>query len=130
MHINNLGGPKGAATASLDRPAAPARSSFGSLVAGSTSGVPRSAAPTGTNILAKTISSQGTPGAGFGAPYTQAMTANASAGGAQAPAANLQQQSAEQKALYDIMKMSLMSFVNTSFNMNQNRPKMEFASEE
>lgn len=114
MHINNLGGPKGAATASLNRPAAPARSSFGALVSGSTSAAAPSA-PTGTNILSQTISSQGTPGAGFGAPY-------AAAGGAQP--------TAEQEALRDLMKMSLMSFVSTSFNMNMNRPKMEFSSEE
>ncbi|SET76853.1 hypothetical protein [Stigmatella erecta] len=125
MHINNLGGPKGAATAALNRPAAPARSSFGALVTGSTS-VASPSAPTGTNILSKTISAQGTPGAGFGAPYTQAMTANAEANTAAGGAPG----TAEQEALRDLMKMSLMSFVSTSFNMSMNRPKMEFSSEE
>jgi hypothetical protein len=122
MHINNLGGPKGAAAASPGQPTAPARSSFGALVSGSTSVAARPTAPSGSNILAQTISSQGTPGTGFGAPYTQAMTANAAAGGAQS--------TAEQEALRDLMKMSLMSFASTSFNMSMNRPKMEFSSEE
>ncbi len=133
MHVNNLGGPRMPVTTTTGTTQT-ARTSFGSLVQGS------AATPTmgraglsGSNIIASAISvnSGGVPG--FGAPYQQAMPAAPATGTPQPqtpPATNggivpaeAQAQIEQQKALKDLMKMSLMSFISTTFQMGMNRPK-------
>ena len=134
MHVNNLGGPRMPVTTTTGT-AQTARTSFGTLVQGS------AATPTmgraglsGSNIIASAISvnSGGVPG--FGAPYQQAMPAapgpTAGAAQPQTPAtpggefnAELEARFQQQKALEELMMMSLSSFISTTFSMGMNRPK-------
>jgi hypothetical protein len=134
MHVNNLGGARMPVTTTPGTTQT-ARTSFGTLVQGG------AATPTmgraglsGSSIIASAISvnSGGVPG--FGAPYQQAMpSAPAPTAGAtqpQTPTApgsefngELTAMFEQQKALKDLMKMSLMSFISTTFSMGQNRPK-------
>jgi hypothetical protein len=135
MHVNNLGGPRMPVTTTPGT-AQTARTSFGTLVQGS------AATPTmgraglsGSNIIASAISvnSGGVPG--FGAPYQQAMqgTPAPTAGAAQpqTPTTPGGEFSAEldklkqDAALKDLMKMSLISFISTTFSMGMNRPKAD-----
>src|SRR5687768_16604800 len=117
MHVNNLGGARMPVTTTTGTTQT-ARTSFGTLVQGSV-GTPGRAGLSGSNIIASAISvnSGGVPG--FGAPYQQAMpsTPAPTAGATQpqpSPAApgGQQTQAAEQKkALEELMKMSLVSFI-------------------
>jgi hypothetical protein len=135
MHVNNLGGARMPVTTNTATTQT-ARTSFGTLVQGSaaTPAMGR-AGLSGSSIIASAISvnSGGVPG--FGAPYQQAMpnapSPTAGATQPQTPPATtggefngeLQAQFEQQKALKDLMKMSLMSFISTTFSMGQNRPK-------
>lgn len=134
MHVNNLGGARMPVTTTPGTTQT-ARTSFSTLVQGS------AATPTmgragvsGSSIIASAISvnSGGVPG--FGAPYQQAMPgAPAPTAGAtqpQTPSEGLNSEiegmyaeQEQRKALMDLMKMSLMSFISTTFSMGQNRPK-------
>lgn len=76
MHVNNLGGARLPVATSAGSSTQTARTSFSTLVQGSTS-LPASspAAIPGSSVVATTIAnnSSGVPGAGIGAPYQQAM---------------------------------------------------------
>jgi hypothetical protein len=135
MQVNNLGGARMPVTTTSGT-AQTARTSFSTLVQGSaaTSTVGRGGI-SGSSIIASAISvnSGGVPG--FGAPYQQAMPAAPAAGATQPqtpPATNggivppeVQAKIEQTKALEDLMKMSLVSFINTTFGMGMNRPKAE-----
>jgi hypothetical protein len=89
----------------------------------------------GSSIIASAISvnSGGIPG--FGAPYQQAMPAAPAAGATQpqtSPATpgsefngELQAQFEQQKALKELVKLSLTSFIGTTFSLGMNQPKIE-----
>ncbi len=134
MHVNNLGGARMPVTTTPGTTQT-ARTSFGTLVQGSAA-TPTTgrAGLTGSSIIASAISvnSGGVPG--FGAPYQQAMPSTpaptAGATQPQTPPApgnefngELEAKFKQQKALKDLMKMSLMSFISTTFSMGMNRPK-------
>jgi hypothetical protein len=134
MHVNNLGGARMPVTTTPGTTQT-ARTSFGTLVQGSaaTSTAGR-AGLSGSSIIASAISvnSGGVPG--FGAPYQQALPSAPAptAGAAQPPATGGQLNGAQQaqspeqkKALEDLMKMSLISFISTTFSLGMNRPKPE-----
>jgi hypothetical protein len=134
MHINNLGGARMPVTTNTGT-AQTARTSFGTLLQGS------AATPTagraglsGSSIIASAISvnSGGLPG--FGSPYQQAMPAAPGAGATQPPAANgnggivapdVQAKIEQQKALKDLMKLSLTTFISTTFSLGMNQPKID-----
>lgn len=134
MHVNNLGGARMPVTTTTGT-AQTARTSFSTLLQGS------AATPTagragisGSSIIASAISvnSGGVPG--FGAPYQQAMPAAPSAGATQpqtppAPGSEfngeLQAQFEQQKALKELVKLSLTSFIGTTFSLGMNQPKIE-----
>jgi hypothetical protein len=133
MHVNNLGGPRMPVT--TPGTAQTARTSFGTLVQGSaaTPSMGRGGL-SGSNIVASAISvnSGGVPG--FGAPYQQAMPAapGPTAGAAQpqtpgAPGgefnAELEAKFKQQTALKELMKLSLTTFISTTFSLGMNRPK-------
>lgn len=142
MNINSLGGARMPVTTATDRTTQTAGTRFGSLVQGSagTATAGRSGL-SGSNVIASAISvnSGGIPG--FGAPYLQAMPSTVPGTGAPAtsptpgqttaPAAGSEfngEQAAmieQQTQLKEIMKMSLVSFINTTFAMGQNRPKAD-----
>ncbi|MFL5348753.1 MAG: hypothetical protein ACJ8AT_28490 [Hyalangium sp.] len=122
MQINNLGGARMPVTTSANSTSQTARASFGTLVQ-SGAGAPmagRVAIP-GSSIVSKAISvnSGAAPGSTFGAPYLQAQTAGAATTGTQMSKAD------QNKALVDLMKMSLMSFASGTFSMGQSRPGIE-----
>jgi hypothetical protein len=88
----------------------------------------------GSSIIASAISvnSGGIPG--FGAPYQQALPAAPAAGATQPLAANgntgvvgpdAQAKIEQQKALKDLVKLSLVSFISTTFSLGMNQPKIE-----
>ena len=146
MQINNLGGARLPVTTTADSASQTARTRFGTLVSAS-AGAPAAGAVglPGSSIVAKAISvnSSGIPGSGFGAPYLQAIPSNTPAPGTslarglqgQTPAtgsgpngelqAALDKQKEGEKAMRDLMKMSLMSIVSSTFAAGQNRPKIE-----
>lgn len=127
MNVNTLGGARMPVTTTTDRTTQTARTSFGTLVQGGAGGVTAGRAGlSGSSVIASAISANSGGVPGFGAPYMQAMNtgvgtpATAPAQG-QAPAAGTE----EQKAMKELMKMSLVSFVNSTFAMGQNRPKAD-----
>jgi hypothetical protein len=149
MHINNLGGARLPVTTTAGSTTQTARTSFGSLVQGSASASTSGRAGlTGSSVIASAISSNSGGARGFGAPYMQAMSSGVPGVGGnastptqgQAPATGVgsefngelaamtEQQKAQadqQKAMVELIKMSLVSFVNSTFSMGQNRPKAD-----
>lgn len=137
MHVNNLGGARMPVTTTTGTTQT-ARTSFSTLLQGSAATpVTGRAGISGSSIIASAISvnSGGIPG--FGAPYQQALPGAPVAGATQPqtpPAtpgsefnAELQAQFEQQKALKDLVKMSLMSFVSTTFSLGMNQPKLDEA---
>jgi hypothetical protein len=140
MNINSLGGARMPVTTATDRTPQTAGTRFGSLVQGSAA-TPGRSGLSGSNVIASAISvnSGGIPG--FGTPYLQAMpspvpgagapVASPTPGQTTAPAAGsefngeLAAMFEQQKQLKEIMQMSLISFINTTFSMGQNRPKAD-----
>ena len=141
MHVNNLGGPRMPVT--TPGTAQTARTSFGTLVQGSaaTPSMGRGGL-SGSNIIASAISGSSGGVPGFGGPYQQAMPAapGPTAGSAQPQtpatpgsefnseleAMNKGQKTLEQKrALEELMKMSLTTFISTTFSLGMNRPKAD-----
>ncbi|KFE69098.1 hypothetical protein [Hyalangium minutum] len=129
MNINTLGGVRMPVTTSTDRTTQTAATRFGSLVQGSastaTSG--RAGLP-GSSVVASAISANSGGAPGFGAPYLQAMSSGVPGAGTPATTATQGQTTAPaagQEQLKEIMKMSLVSFINTTFAMGQNRPKAD-----
>jgi len=140
MNVNTLGGARMPVTTTAASTTQTARTSFGTLVSGSTPAATAGRAGlTGSSVIASAISSNSGGVPGFGAPYLQAMTSGVPGVGTPTPAqgqtpapaagsefnAELQAKAEEQKALKDLMKMSLISFVNSTFAMGQNRPKAD-----
>jgi len=128
MHVNNLGGARMPVTTTTGTTQT-ARTSFSTLVQGSAATpVPGRAGLSGSNIIASAISvhSGGIPG--FGTPYQQAMPAapaSATNGNGGVVAPDVQAKIEQQKALKDLMKMSVITFVNTTFSLGMNQPKIE-----
>jgi hypothetical protein len=137
MQVNNLGGARMPVTTTPGTTQT-AGTRFSTLVQGS------AATPTmgraglsGSSIIASAISANSGGIPGFGAPYQQAMpSAPAPAAGATQPQtppatnsgivpADAQTKAEQKKAIEDLMKMSLMSFINSTFAMGMNRPKAE-----
>ncbi|HYI02631.1 hypothetical protein [Hyalangium sp.] len=145
MHINNLGGARLPVTTTAGSTTQTARTSFGSLVQGSAAASTAGRAGlTGSSVIASAISSNSGGAQGFGAPYLQAMSSGVPGVGGnastptqgQAPAtgvgsefngelAAMSEQQEGQKAMKELIKMSLISFVNSTFAMGQNRPKAD-----
>lgn len=142
MNVNNLGGVRMPVTTTTDRTTQTAATNFGSLVRASTpTSPPGRAGLTGSSVIASAISANSGGFPGFGGPYMQAMNAGVPGTGTSAPApaqgqtpapaagsefnAEMQAKFEEQAALKDLMKMSLISFVNSTFAMGQNRPKAD-----
>jgi hypothetical protein len=147
MQINNLGGARMPVTTSANSTSQTARTSFGTLIQ-SGAGAPaagRVGIP-GSSIVSTAISvnSGSIPGATFGAPYQQAMPTSHGVPGSgsnvlvaphgQTPGTTsagsefngeLQSTLDQQNALKDLMKMSLQSFMSSTFSMGQNRPGIE-----
>jgi hypothetical protein len=134
MHVNNLGGAKMPVTTTTGTTQT-ARTSFSTLLQGSAA-TPMGgrAGISGSSIIASAISvnSGGIPG--FGAPYQQALPAAPAAGATQpqTPATNggvvstdAQAKIEQEKALKELVKMSLVSFVGTTFSLGMNQPKIE-----
>lgn len=121
MHVNNLGGARMPVTHNQGTTQT-ARTSFSTLVQGGAA-TPASgrATPSGSSIIASAISVNAGGVPGFGAPYQQAMPTTP---GAEFNA-ELQTQLEQRKALEELIQMSLMSFISTTFSMGQNRPKAE-----
>lgn len=136
MHVNNLGGARMPVTTTTGTTQT-ARTSFSTLVQGSAATpVTGRAGLSGSSIIASAISvnSGGIPG--FGSPYQQAMPAAPAAGATTPPAPNgnggvvapdVQAKIEQQKALKDLMKMSLITFVSTTFSLGMNQPKLDEA---
>lgn len=134
MHINNLGGARMPVTTTTGTTQT-ARTGFSTLLQGSAATpVTGRAGLSGSSIIASAISvnSSGIPG--FGTPYQQAMPAAPTAGATQPAATNgntgvvgpdAQAKIEQQKALKDLMKMSVITFVNTTFSLGMNQPKVE-----
>ena len=120
MQINNLGGARMPVTTSANSTSQTARASFGSLVQGGGAPMAGRVAIPGSSIVSRAISanSGGTPGAALGASYLQAQTAGPATSGTMSPAD-------QKKAMVDLMKHSLMSFMSSTFSMGQNRPGIE-----
>jgi hypothetical protein len=142
MNVNNLGGVRMPVTTTTDRTTQTAGTNFGSLVRASTPAATAGRGGlSGSNVIASAISANSGGVPGFGAPYLQAMNAGVPGTGTPAPAPSqgqttapgagtefngeLQARFEEQKALKEIMQMSLVSFINTTFSMGQNRPKAD-----
>jgi hypothetical protein len=140
MNINTLGGARMPVTTGTDRTTQTAQTNFGSLVRASTpAATPGRAGMPGSSVIASAISANSGGFPGFGGPYLQAMTSGVPGTGASSPAptqgqapapgsefnGELQAKFEEQKALKEIMQMSLVSFINTTFSMGQNRPKAD-----
>jgi hypothetical protein len=140
MNVNTLGGARMPVTTSTDRTTQTARTSFGTLVQGSAGGVTAGRAGlSGSSVIASAISANSGGVPGFGAPYLKAMNSGVPGAGTpattpaqgQTPAAGsefnaeLTAKAEEQKAMKELMKMSLVSFVNSTFAMGQNRPKAD-----
>lgn len=141
MNINTLGGVRTPVTTTTDRTTQTAGTRFGSLVQGSASTATSGRAGlSGSSVVASAISANSGGVPGFGAPYLQAMSSGvpgvstpattATQGQTTAPAAGSEfngemQATYEQEQLKEIMKMSLVSFINTTFAMGQNRPKAD-----
>jgi hypothetical protein len=149
MQINNLGGARLPVTTSANSTSQTARTSFGSLVQ-SGAGAPtagRAGIP-GSSIVSTAISvnSGSIPGSTLGTPYLQAMPTPTSVPGTSVKApqgqtsgtaatgtgavgsefnGELQAMFDQQKALKDLMKMSLMSFMGGTFALGQSRPKID-----
>lgn len=141
MNVNSLGGARMPVTTATDRTSQTAATRFGSLVQGSASTATSGRSGlTGSNVIASAISvnSGGVPG--FGGPYLQATPSTGAGTGAPATSATPGQTTApagtelnaeqaaqieQQNQLKEIMKMSLVSFINSTFAMGQNRPKAD-----
>ncbi len=140
MNINNLGGARAPVSTNTSQTAQTARASFGTLLK-SGAGAPaagRTGVP-GSSIVSTAISinSGAVPGSGVGAPYQQAMpstpaasTATAAPGttasaGTSTAAAGTMSPDDQKKALQELVKASMMSFVSSTFSMGQNRPGIE-----
>jgi hypothetical protein len=131
MHVNNLGGARMPVTTTTGTTQT-ARTSFSTLVQGSAATpVTGRAGLSGSSIIASAVSvnSGGIPG--FGAPYQQAMpaapapTAGATNGGV--VSADMQARIEQQTALKELMKMSLTTFISTTFSLGMNQPKLDEA---
>jgi hypothetical protein len=129
MHINNLGGARMPVTTTAGT-SQTARTSFSTLVQGG------AAAPTagrgglsGSSVIASAISGNSGGAQGFGGPYMQAangaQTQTPGAAAGTEPRSELDAKIEQQKALKELMQLSLTSFVNTTFSMGQNRPKAD-----
>lgn len=142
MNVNSLGGARMPVTTATDRTSQTAGTRFGSLVQGSASSATSGRSGlSGSNVIASAISvsSGGVPG--FGGPYLQAAPSAGPSAGTPATTATPGQTTApapgsefngelaamfeQQNQLKEIMKMSLTSFINSTFSMGQNRPKAD-----
>jgi hypothetical protein len=142
MNINTLGGARMPVTTGTDRTTQTAQTNFGSLVRASTPAATAGRAGlSGSSVVASAISANSGGVPGFGGPYLQAMSSGVPGVGTPAPAPTQGQTTApaagsefngelaamleQQTQLKEIMKMSLVSFINTTFAMGQNRPKAD-----
>jgi hypothetical protein len=149
MNINSLGGPRMTPLTSANSASSTARTSFGSLIQGPGAAKAGGAGQlTGGNIVSAAITiNHGSPGAGVGAPYQQALppvypgAPGAAAPGAARPAAPGSatpgsEFSGELKATYDEQKMAMMkqlavlslaSFASGTFSLGQNKIQLDTA---
>jgi hypothetical protein len=133
MNINSLGGPRMTPLTSVDNASSTSRSSFGSLLnAGSAKAAGGPGQLTGGNVISAAINvNQGSPGAGVGAPYQQAMPTPPAPG-----ADNVAQLQGQAQAQAETQKMAMMkelatlsiaSFASATFSLGNNKIQLEAA---
>jgi hypothetical protein len=132
MNINSLGGPRMTPLTSVDSASSTARSSFGSLINSGAAKAGGAGQITGGNVIAAAINvNQGSPGAGVGAPYQQAMPPPATTGSDNAAQLKGQAQAQADTQKVAMMKelamLSVASFASSTFSLGNNRIQLEAA---